>query len=83
MKHVDIFIFSWLLITSSIVSAQPYASWSKAELKLNNGVVERIIKLPATKGNFVTTSYKPVNGIYKYFMTINTDFQFEINGVVY
>lgn len=82
MKSLSI-IFFLLLATHSVVIAQPYAIWNSTELKLNNGVVERIIKLPATKGNFVTTSYKPVEGKFNYFMNVNTDFQFAINDVVY
>lgn len=63
--------------------AQPFASWTKAELKLNNGVVERTIKLPDDTTGLITTLYKPVTGEYWYFEKINTDFQFEINGIVY
>ena len=65
------------------VAAQTFATWNKAELKLNNGVVERTIKLPATKGNFITSSYKPVTGAFKYFTTASTDFQFEAGNKVY
>ncbi len=72
-----------LLILPAVMYAQPYATWTKAALKLSNGIVERTIKLPDVKGSFVTTSYKPVAGDFKYFTTDNTDFQFEINGVVY
>ncbi|MBC7828322.1 MAG: alpha-galactosidase [Chitinophagaceae bacterium] len=73
----------WLFISSSLVRSQSYASWSKEELKLNNGVVERIVKLPLNEGNFITTSYKPVSGEFKYFKPSNTDFQFELNEVIY
>jgi len=64
-------------------SINPFAKWTKTELILDNGVVQRTIKLPSPEGNFVTTSYKPVNGDFGYFLKINTDFQFEINDVVY
>lgn len=65
------------------VIAQPFAYWTNAELTLSNGLVKRIIKLPGTGGNFLTTSYKPVNGNFNYFKNITTDFQFEINNTVY
>jgi alpha-galactosidase len=76
-----------LVLTLSVlcfisVSAQ-FAKWSKTELILNNGIVQRIIKLPAAEGQFLTTSYKPVTGDFNYFLPENTDFQFEVNGVIY
>ena len=64
------------------VSAQ-FAKWSKTELILNNGIVQRIIKLPAAEGQFLTASYKPVTGDFNYFLPENSDFQFEVNGVIY
>jgi alpha-galactosidase len=63
--------------------AQSFASWTKNELKLNNGIVERTIALPQGKGAFVTTLYKPVEGDFKYFEPVNTDFQFEIGNKIY
>jgi alpha-galactosidase len=60
-----------------------FAKWTKTELILNNGIVQRTIQLPAEAGNFLTTSYKPVKGEFKYFDAKNTDFQFEVNGVNY
>jgi alpha-galactosidase len=83
MQKVVPLIFISLCILSLAVTAQPFASWTKTELKLNNGVVERMIKLPNDKGSFTTTSYKPVTGEFWYFGTSNTDFQFEVNSKVY
>jgi alpha-galactosidase len=83
MQKITPLIFSCLLIFSLAVTAQPFALWTKTELKFNNGVVERIIKLPADKGRFITTSYKPVTGEFWYFDTSNTDFQFEVNSKLY
>jgi alpha-galactosidase len=70
-------------VISIVVVYSQYATWSKTELTLNNGIVQRIIKLPSPKGNFLTVSYKPVKGDFEYFMAENTDFRFEINGRVY
>lgn len=61
----------------------PYARWTRTELVLNNGQVQRTIKLPASEGSFLTTLYKPVEGEYKYFTKTNPDFQFELNGKSY
>ena len=83
MKKVYIQLTICLWIIRVVVIAQPYAKWTNNELKLNNGLVERTIKLPAEKGNFVTTIYKPVEGDFKYFEAVNTDFQFEINNIIY
>jgi len=79
-------IFNVLLfcvLTSELVVAAPFAKWTKTELTLNNGIVQRIISLPSSEGNFLTTSYKPVVGEFKYFQPSNTDFQFEANGISY
>lgn len=82
MKNlVNVLLIS--IVTLQTVLASPFAKWTKTELTLNNGIVQRVIKLPAENGNFITTSYKPVSGEFKYFMPENTDFQFEINGTVY
>lgn len=70
-------------LSIQVVSASPFAKWTKTELTLDNGVVQRVIKLPAENGNFITTLYKPVSGAFSYFLSENTDFQFEINGIVY
>jgi alpha-galactosidase len=70
------------MLCFTFVSAQ-FAQWTKTELTLNNGVVERVIKLPSDEGQFFTTTYKPVSGEFKYFQRENTDFQFEVNGKIY
>lgn len=72
-----------LLLSVTFVNAQPFATWTKTELKLNNGIVERTIQLPASQGQFITSLYKPVAGEFKYFTSSNTDFQFEVNRKVY
>jgi len=61
----------------------PYATWTDENLYLNNGIVMREFQLPLTWGPFLTSSYKPVIGDYKYFLTINQDFRFEAEGQVY
>jgi len=81
MKSASVIVILQSLVF--IAFCQPYASWTKTELKLSNGIVERIIQLPAEKGNFITTRYKPVNGDYNYFLKSNTDFQIEVNNRVY
>jgi alpha-galactosidase len=72
-----------IILAGSSVLAQPYATWTNTELKLNNGMVERTIQLPAGKGSFITSAYKPVEGEFRYFKKSNTDFQFEINNKKY
>jgi len=77
------FLLTVLHSLSIIAFSQPFASWTKTELTLNNGVVERIIQLPADTGNFITTIYKPVVGKFNYFTKSNTDFRFEVNSKTY
>ncbi len=83
MKIATLLCFNIFLFTAAAAIAQPYASWTASELKLNNGLVERIVKLPGTKGSLSTTSYKPIQGDFKYFTKNSTDFQFEVNGKSY
>jgi len=73
----------YLAKMNSYAVSSPFAKWTKTELTLNNGVVQRTITLPAEKGSFNTTSYKPVSGEFKYFLPTSADFQFEINGTIY
>ncbi len=78
--------FALLIIALAIEptrAQQHFAQWSDTALVLNNGIVTRTIKLPSSTGNFLTTLYKPANGDFKYFQKTNTDFQFEVSGVVY
>ena len=81
MKYLYAFLACFFVM--ACCNAQPFATWTKTELKLTNGIVERTIKLPAASGNLVTTLYKPVTGSFKYLSASNTDFQFEINGKIY
>ncbi len=71
-----------LLFFSRMISAQ-FARWDASGLILNNGIVQRIIRLPADGGKFTTTTYKPVKGEFNYFGTDHADFQFELNGLTY
>jgi len=75
MKKIYTMLLCILLLGALV--AQPYATWTKTKLTLSNGIVERVIKLPADTGSFITSLYKPVKGDFKYFDTSNTDFQFE------
>jgi len=82
MKRFIGVVFFYALFANYAVSA-PFAKWTKTELTLNNGIVQRIIQLPNPEGNFLTKTYKPVDGEFKYFLPDNTDFQFDVNGVSY
>ena len=82
MKKIISVIYFFVFAVNLPVSAQ-FANWTKTQLNLNNGVVQRVIQLPNPEGNFLTTSYQLVAGEFKYFLPENTDFQFEINGTVY
>jgi alpha-galactosidase len=82
MRSLKILI-AYSIIFGGTVIAQPYASWTDSALKLNNGIVERTIKLPVGTGPFGTTAYKPVKGEYAYFSKWNTECQFEIDDKIY
>jgi alpha-galactosidase len=83
MKKFFLLIAFHILFLNTVFSANSFAKWTKSELILDNGIVQRIIKLPAKNGNLNTTLYKPVNGEFRYFLPENTDFQFEVNGTIY
>jgi len=83
MKRVIFFIIVILSVTESRGVINPFAKWTKTELTLCNSIVTRTIKLPTVDGTFLTTSYKPLNGDFTYFLYNCTDFQFEVNDVVY
>ncbi len=72
-----------LIVSVNTTYAGPFATWTKTELTLNNGIVKRIIKLPSGTDTYTTTSYSPVSGDFNYFLNDNTDFQFEVNDVIY
>ena len=80
-----IFILSLLILTVTELYGviNPFAKWTKTELILCNGVVRRIIKLPSEGGRFLTVSYKPLNENYNSISDTCTDFQFEVNDVIY
>ncbi len=81
MKKVCFLVLFQCLIL--VASAQPFASWTATELKLSNGIVERLIKLPGRKGSFLTKVYKPVTGYFNYFIDSSTDFRFVVNNKLY
>src|SRR5260221_4122917 len=60
-----------------------FATWTPTELQRTTVKVLRTIQLPGTAGHFLTTVYKPVDGDFYYFKKNSTDFQFEVNNIVY
>ena len=83
MKKALILSLLILSITKLYGVINPFAKWTKTELVLCNGVVRRIIKLPSDGGRFLTVSYHPVYGNYNSLSDTCTDFQFEVNDMIY
>jgi len=83
MKKAIILVLLILTVTEIYGVINPFAKWTKIELVLCNGVVRRIIKLPTQDGRFLTVTYKPVNGNYSSLSDTCTDFQFEVNDIIY
>ena len=81
MKRIIILLA--LSLSAGVLQADHFASWTKTELTLNNGLVKRVINLPSVNSGFITTLYSPLNGDFKYFVKSNPDFQFEVNDVAY
>jgi alpha-galactosidase len=82
MKKCILFLYT-ILIGQMVLAIAPYAKWTKTELVLCNGIVRRTIKLPSPTGSFLTVSYKPVSGEFNSFADTCSDFQFEVNDVIY
>ena len=82
MRRIVLLILH-VLFVSQAFSRENYAKWTRTELILNNGIVQRAIRLPDAKGTFITTEYAPVAGDWHYFQPENPDFQFKANGTVY
>jgi alpha-galactosidase len=81
-KNIILFIL-FLSLTEIGNAFSPFAKWTKTELVLCNGVVRRIIELPSVDGRFLTLTYKPANGEYDSLSDTLTDFQFEVDDVIY
>ena len=83
MKRTIILFLLILSISKIAIAINPFAKWTKTQLVLCNGIVRRIIKLPSGDGRFLTVFYKPVNGDYNSLSDTCTDFQFEVNNIIY
>lgn len=80
---INLIVFS-VFILNQANAQHGFAKWTKDELILNNGLVQRVISLPNTSsGKIGTTLYKPVTGDFNYFEKYSPEFQFEIDGKVY
>ncbi|MCF0069714.1 alpha-galactosidase [Dyadobacter sp. CY261] len=78
-----VLFFSAIFSINVLAQDDNYAKWDDRELSLTNGLVSRTIHLPGSAGSFYTTSYKPVQGDFKYFEKKSQEFQFEINNKAY
>lgn len=83
MKKAILLSLLILMVPKIEAVINPFAKWTKTELILCNGVVRRIIKLPSEGDRFLTISYHPVNGDFNSISDTCTDFQFEVNDVIY
>jgi hypothetical protein len=61
-------VFVWLTLFTTCLSfgQQPFARWTFTALTLDNGMVRRVIQLPASSGNLLTTSFR----LFKLSLTI-------------
>lgn len=83
MKY-NVLLLLFLTFLPLVTKAFPFARWDEKQLILDNGIVQRIIELPAVAGNFMTSSYTPRTAEkMNYFSKKNADFRFEANGVAY
>jgi alpha-galactosidase len=83
MKKLMIVSILFFLSAEFLFAIAPFAKWTKTELTLCNGLVRRTFQLPTVAGNFLTISYKPMSGDFNSLSDYCTDFQFEVNDVIY
>jgi len=83
MNNRIVIIIFHVLLVSQVFSGENFARWTRTELIFNNGSVQRTIRIPDEKGNFLTTRYAPMAGDFRYFQPENVDFQFTVDGTVY
>ena len=78
-------LLSLLILTATEIYGviNNYAKWTKTELILCNGAVRRTIQLPSLRGNFLTVFYKPMAGNYDPISDTCSDFQFEVDDIIY
>ena len=78
-------LLSLLILTATEIYGviNNYAKWTKTELILCNGLVRRTIQLPSLRGNFLTVFYKPMAGNYDPISDTCSDFQFEVDDIIY
>jgi len=70
IKKASFIAILLLLMMDSLSGGPPFAKWTDSELILNNGIVQRIIRLPSAGGNYLTIIYKPVEGNFNYFSSL-------------
>src|SRR4051794_26142253 len=87
MNNIIRTVLSFLLINILFLTASsantPFATWSKTELLLNNGLIQRTIKLPSSTGEYFTSIYKPAVGDFHYFQPASPDFEFIFDNTSY
>jgi alpha-galactosidase len=83
MKKAIILLLLVLTVSEIGNAINSFARWTKTELILSNGILKRTIKLPSAGGRFLTLSYKPLNGAFNALSDTCTDFQFEVNDIIY
>jgi alpha-galactosidase len=70
-----------LLVTFTLwLHAQPYASFDKQNLTLDNGIIKRIIQLNKNKEGFISISLKLKNSKDDFLNSPSEEFYFEVDG---
>lgn len=76
-------LLSLMLVPLPGFAQNGFASWTGTELVLDNGIVKRVVQLPATAGPMNTVLYKPVKEGFRYFIRESDEFSFEIDKKTY
>jgi alpha-galactosidase len=69
-----------MLLKVGFLFAQPFATWDKQSLTLDNGVVKRVLQFNKNNNGIVSSSLNLKNGKDDFLSPNSEEFYFEING---
>ena len=80
MKRLKLLSGALFLFTVVCLHAQPYATWDKQTLTLDNGIVRRVIQLNTNNNGIISNSLKLKNSKDDFLIPKSEEFYFEIDG---
>jgi alpha-galactosidase len=79
MKNLSIVFLVCILFTNSVFSS-PFARWTKTELTLDNGIVQRVIRFETNQKGIVSNSLKLNGDDQEFLIPGSEEFSFDLDG---